>query len=72
MNNFIQQTLSINDEESMLIKIASPLSVTHQAPLLSKKVYITKETVTELTQLSIESCLAFCSNLNGKVNCGSN
>lgn len=72
MNNFIQQTLSINDEESTLIKIASPLSVTHQAPLLSKKVYITKETVTELTQLSIESCLAFCSNLNGKVNCGSN
>lgn len=72
MNNFIQLALSMNDEESTLIKLASPLSVTHQAPLLSKKVYITKETVTELTQLSIESCLAFCSNLNGKVNCGTN
>lgn len=72
MNNFIQLTLAMNDEESMLIELASPLPVTHQAPLLSRKVYETKETVTELTQLSIESCLAFCSNLNGKVNCGSN
>lgn len=71
LNKHIELISTLDDDQTIYVNLASPLAVTHKAPLLSRAVYETKQTVHDLLGYSIESCLAFCSNLNGKVNCGS-
>lgn len=71
MNQWVDHVVSFDDEQEVLISIVSPLSVTRMQPLLSEAVYNTKLSLSHLIGDSIDACLAFCPNLNSKVNCGS-
>lgn len=70
MHNLITLILDMRDTNKAMAALSVPLDVTQEFPTLSKSIYSTKKTVQALNDNSIESCLAFCSNLNGQVNCG--
>jgi hypothetical protein len=70
MNEFITLILALDETNEAMAVLSAPMDVTKEFPKLSKAVYDTKATIRELNKHSIESCLAFCSNLNGRVNCG--
>lgn len=71
MNNTLTKVMNMEDYDNSLSTIALPLSTTLYFPELSKLVYKTKGTVKELNANSVQGCLAFCTNLNTQVNCGS-
>lgn len=71
MNSTLSKIMDMEDSNEALSSIALPLTTTRYYPLLSQVVYTTKETVKELNANSVQWCLAFCTNLNSKVNCGS-
>lgn len=71
MNNWVGTTMNSADMLQSYAKVASPLDATKKFPLLSKSVYEAKWVLLELIESSIDWCLAYCSNLNAQVNCGS-
>ncbi|MFA7284461.1 MAG: hypothetical protein WC004_01400 [Candidatus Absconditabacterales bacterium] len=71
MNDWVAGVTSSNEELDALGAIAAPLDVTPAFQDVSKSLYLAKGTLGDLIGSSIDGCLAYCSNLNGKIQCGS-